>query len=73
MYISVALITSIVGSELSIFQKHFFASRPRRALIIDGNSRNGEYACRKIGLFGDKNPICDCSLSNEMPITDQII
>ena len=33
-------------------------------LILDGNSEHVAHAWRKIGLFGLKNPICDCSRSN---------
>ena len=29
-------------------------------LILDGNSEHVEHAWGKIGLFGGKNPICDC-------------
>ena len=25
-----------------------------------------------IGLYGEKDPICDCSWSNQMPETDQV-
>ena len=31
--------------------------------IVQGS----EHAGRKIGLFGEKNPIYDCSRSNQMP------
>ena len=36
-------------------------------LILDGNQDNVAHACGKIGLFGDKNLICYCSLYNQMP------
>ena len=37
-----------------------------------GNSKHVALAWKKIGLFGEKNPICDCSLSNQMPLKDRI-
>ena len=40
-------------------------------LILDGNSEQVECAWRKIGLFEEKNPICDRSRSNQIPQTDQ--
>ena len=41
-------------------------------LILDGNSEHVAHVCEKIGLFGEKNLICACSKSNQMPYTDQI-
>ena len=32
-------------------------------LILDGNAENDAHASRKIGLFGEKYLICDCSSS----------
>jgi len=41
--------------------------------ILDGNSEHGVHAWREVGLFSDKkNPICDCSRSNQMPAIVQI-
>ena len=41
-------------------------------LILDGNPEHVTHAWRKIGLFGEKYPICKCYRSNEMPsLTDQ--
>ena len=42
--------------------------------ILVGNSENVEHAWRKIGLLREekKNPICDCSRSNQLPWTDKI-
>jgi len=43
-------------------------------LILAGNSEHivNVHAWRKIGLFGEKkNPICDCTSSNQLPSTDQ--
>ena len=37
------------------------------ALVSDGNSEYVVRACKKKGLFGLKNPICDCPRSNKMP------
>ena len=34
---------------------------------LDGNSEYVAHTWRKICLFGEKNPICDCSLSGKMP------
>ena len=42
-------------------------------LILDGNSKYVAHAWRNIGLFGEKNPIHDCSRSNEMTQKDRII
>ena len=36
-------------------------------LIKDGNSEHDSHAWRDICPFGEKNPICDCSLSYIMP------
>ena len=38
-------------------------------LILDANSEHDAHAWRKICVFGEeeKNPICDCSRSNQMP------
>ena len=36
-------------------------------LSLDGDSEYAATAQRKIGLFGEKNPICKCSRSNQMP------
>ena len=33
-------------------------------LILDGNTEHVAQAWRKIVLFGEKNPICDCPRSN---------
>ena len=41
-------------------------------LIPDGNSEYGAYAKRRI-IREKNNPISDCSRSNQMPYTDQII
>ena len=42
-------------------------------LILDGNSdEHVAHVCRKIGLFGEKNRICSCSRSNQMPQKNQI-
>ena len=41
------------------------------ALILDGNSEHVAQACRKLVLFGKKDPICDCSRSNQMPYTEE--
>ena len=42
-------------------------------LILEGNSEHVAHAWRKICLIGFlKNPICDCSQSNQMHQTDQI-
>ena len=38
-----------------------------RVLILDGNLEHGTHAWRKISLFGEINPSCDCR-----PLTDQI-
>ena len=38
-----------------------------KVLILDGSSEHVAHACWKIGLFGEKNPICDCFRSNLMP------
>ena len=38
-------------------------------LLLDSNSEHVAQAWRKIGLVGEKKPICDCSRSNK---TDQI-
>ena len=35
-------------------------------LILDGNSEHVALACTKIGLFGEQQPICDCSRYNQM-------
>ena len=40
-------------------------------LISNGNLEHVAHAWRKIGNFSS-HPICDCSLSNHMPWTDQI-
>ena len=39
--------------------------------ILDGNSEHAAQAWRKIGIFGEKNPICECSRSNQMSKKDQ--
>ena len=49
---------------LQVFYKH---NAETMALLLDGNSEHVGHAWRKIGLFGEKNPICDCSRSNQMP------
>ena len=36
-------------------------------LMLNGNSENVTKAWRRLGLFGEKNPICDSSRSNQMP------
>ena len=41
-------------------------------LTLDGNPENVAHAYRKIGLFGEINPICDYFRSDRMPLTDQI-
>ena len=35
-------------------------------LMLDGNSEQVAHAWRKIGLFGEENPICDCSRSKQI-------
>ena len=40
---------------------------PSMVLILDGNSEHVAHASRKIGLFEEKNTICDFSRSNQMP------
>ena len=40
--------------------------------ILDGNSEHVAHALRKIGLFGENNPICDSFWPNCVLITDQI-
>ena len=40
--------------------------------IFDGSSEHVALAGRKIGLFGKKNPVCDCFTFNQMALTDQI-
>ena len=42
-------------------------------MVLDGNSERVAHAWWKIGIFGEENPICDNSHSNQMPETDQII
>ena len=41
-------------------------------LISVGNSEHVAHAWRKIDLFGEKNPNCDVSRSNQIPYSDQI-
>ena len=41
-------------------------------LILDGNSEHVAHTWRNIDLFWKRNPICDCSRSNQMAIADQI-
>ena len=36
-------------------------------LNLDDYSEIGVHACRKIGLFREKDLSCDCSRSNQMP------
>ena len=36
-------------------------------LTLDGTSVHVAHALKKIGLFGKKNPICDCSRTNQKP------
>ena len=40
--------------------------------IFDGDSEHAAHTWSKIGLCGGKNPICDCSRSNQLPLTDRI-
>ena len=35
--------------------------------IKDGNTEQAAHAWRKIGLFGEKNQICDCNQKYQMP------
>ena len=37
-------------------------------IILDGDVAQ---ACRKIGLFGEKFPICDCFRYNQMSLTEK--
>ena len=37
-----------------------------RALLLDGNSEHVAHAWRKIDLFGEKNPVFDCSCSDAL-------
>ena len=34
---------------------------------LDDNSEHVAHAWRKIDLLGENNPVCDCSLSNQIP------
>ena len=43
-----------------------------RSLMSVESSRELPLTERKIGLFGEKNPICDCFQYNQMPLADQI-
>ena len=46
------------------------------ALITEGNSQHVAHAYRdrrKIGLFEEKYPICDCSRSHKMPLAGRIL
>ena len=41
--------------------------------ILNVNLEHFAHVWRKKGIFGEKiNPVCDCTLSNQMPWTDQI-
>ena len=41
--------------------------------ILDDNSEHVSHALRKIDLFGEKYPICDCSRSNDVPQRDPYV
>ena len=43
------------------------AKRPYKVEKIWINEQNVAHAWRKLGLFGEKNPNCDCFQSNQMP------
>ena len=43
------------------------ANSSTKELILDGNLEYVTHTWRKIGLFGENNPICDCSRSKQKP------
>ena len=50
----------------------FFSASVLMVLILDGNSEHVGYAQGKKIFADKKNPICGCSRSNQMPLTDWI-